>query len=150
MKQMKIYIASPFFNKKEVKIYNYVIRTLRSYGYDLFVPREHEIEGAWDMPNQVWGEAVFGVDYTAIQKCDVVVVLNWGMYSDTGTAWECGCAFALGKKVINVCVNPYSDYSLMMTNGCHYNISLGDLINNPIEGILSGTTELKKFEISVK
>ena len=102
------------------------------------------------MPNQVWGEAVFGVDYTAIQKCDVMVVLNWGMYSDSGTAWECGCAFALGKKVINVCVNPDSDYSLMMTNGCHYNISLADLIYNPIEGILSGTTELKKFEILVK
>jgi nucleoside 2-deoxyribosyltransferase len=100
---MKIYLASPFFNEEELKIYNEVIDLLRSEGdLSVFVPREHTIPNAWDLPNHIWGENVFAVDYLAITKCDVVVVLNFGMYSDSGTAWECGCAFALGKKVVNV------------------------------------------------
>lgn len=78
MKQMKIYLASPFFNEKERGVYQAVITTLRKKGYDLFVPAEHEITNAWELSNQAWGEAVFGIDVTAINKCDVVIALNWG------------------------------------------------------------------------
>lgn len=150
MKQMKIYLASPFFNEKELKFYKIVIDDLRRKGYDLFVPAEHEIANAWDLSNQAWGEAVFGVDISAINKCDVVVVLNWGMYSDSGTAWELGYAFALGKKTINVCMNNGETYSLMMTNGANHNILLSDLILNSIEDILNGTANLYNKEIEIK
>ena len=54
-------------------------------------------------------------------------VLNFGMYSDSGTAWEAGYAFALGKKVFQVCCGENSDYSLMMINGCAHVITLEDL-----------------------
>jgi nucleoside 2-deoxyribosyltransferase len=74
----------------------------------------------------VWAENVFAVDILGIQKADVVVVLNFGMYSDSGTAWECGYAYALGKKVINVCVGHDKDFSLMMLNGCNAVIPLAD------------------------
>lgn len=117
---MKVYLASPFFNEKETAVYDKVIAALRERDIDLFVPREHTIPNAWDMPNQIWAENVFAVDYLAITQCDVVVVLNFGMYSDSGTAWECGCAYALGKKVINVlCMKDGEkiDFSLMMLNG---------------------------------
>ena len=117
---MKVYLASPFFNEKETAVYDKVIAALRKRDIDLFVPREHTIPNAWDMPNQIWAENVFAVDYLAITQCDVVVVLNFGMYSDSGTAWECGCAYALGKKVINVlCMKEGEeiDFSLMMLNG---------------------------------
>lgn len=126
---MKVYLASPFFNVEEKRIYTQVIDILRGQeGIDLFVPQEHTIPNAWDLSNRVWAENVFAVDILGIQKADVVVVLNFGMYSDSGTAWECGYAYALGKKVVNVCIG-YDDnpYSLMMLNGCGSVISLGDL-----------------------
>lgn len=150
MKQMRVYLASPFFNEKERGVYQAVIATLRKKGYDLFVPAEHEITNAWDLSNQAWGEAVFGVDISAINKCDVVIALNWGMYSDSGTAWELGYAFALGKKTINVCVLDNNTYSLMMTNGANHNISLTDLLIEDIEDILANDVDLCPMNIEIK
>lgn len=150
MKQMKIYLASPFFNEEERGVYQAVITTLRKKGYDLFVPAEHEITNAWELNNQAWGEAVFGVDVLAINKCDVVIALNWGMYSDSGTAWELGYAFALGKKTINVYVLNNNTYSLMMTNGANYNISLTDFLINDIEDILADDVNLCPINIEIK
>lgn len=147
---MKIYLASPFFNEEERGVYQAVITTLRKKGYDLFVPAEHEITNAWELSNQAWGEAVFGVDVLAINKCDVVIALNWGMYSDSGTAWELGYAFALGKKTINVYVLNNNTYSLMMTNGANYNISLTDFLINDIEDILADDVNLCPINIEIK
>ena len=126
---MKVYLASPFFNEEELKIYNEVIELLRSEdNLSVFVPREHTIPNAWDLSNHIWGENVFAVDYLAITKCDVVVVLNFGMYSDSGTAWECGCAFALSKKVVNVlCGADDEEYSIMMVNGTTATVTLNEL-----------------------
>lgn len=115
---MKVYLASPFFHQEEIAKYEETISILRDQGLDVFVPREHTIPNAWDLPNNIWGENVFAVDYLALIQCDVVVVLNFGMYSDSGTAWECGAAFALGKKVVNIlCGNDDTEYSIMMVNG---------------------------------
>ena len=132
---MKVYLASPFFNEEELKIYNEVIDLLRSEGgLSVFVPREHTIPDAWDLPNHIWGENVFAVDYLAITKCDVVVVLNFGMYSDSGTAWECGCAFALGKKVVNIlCGAEDEEYSIMMVNGTTATVTLDELRYNHLK-----------------
>ena len=132
---MKVYLASPFFNEEELKIYNEVIDLLRNEGnLSVFVPREHTIPNAWDLPNHIWGENVFAVDYLAITKCDVVVVLNFGMYSDSGTAWECGCAFDLGKKVVNVlCGAENEEYSIMMVNGTTATVTLDELRYNHLK-----------------
>ena len=131
---MKVYLASPFFHAEEQVMYNEAIRILRGQGLNVFVPREHTIPDGWDMPNHVWGESVFSVDYLALTQCDVVVVLNFGMYSDSGTAWECGCAYALGKKVVNVlCGSDDTEYSLMMVNGTTATVSLGEFLYNSLE-----------------
>ncbi len=125
---MKIYLASPFFKEEEITRYEEAIQILRAQGLHVFVPREHTIPNAWDLPNHIWGESVFAVDYLAITNCDVVVVLNFGMYSDSGTAWECGAAYALGKKVINVlCGGDKTEYSIMMVNGTNTTIPFDTL-----------------------
>ena len=122
---MKVYLASPFFHAEEQVMYNEAIRILRSQNLNVFVPREHTIPDGWDMPNHAWGESVFSVDYLALTQCDIVVVLNFGMYSDSGTAWECGAAFALGKTVVNVlCGGDDTEYSLMMVNGTNTTVDL--------------------------
>lgn len=72
------------------------------------------------------------------------------MYSDSGTAWELGYAFALGKKTINVYVLNNNTYSLMMTNGANYNISLTDFLINDIEDILADDVNLCPINIEIK
>jgi nucleoside 2-deoxyribosyltransferase len=151
---MKVYLASPFFNEREVKIYNQVINNLRSQAnVDLFVPREHTIPNAWDLPNEVWAENVFAVDLLALQREDVVVVLNFGMYSDSGTAWECGYAYATGKTVINVLIRENktekeNHYSLMMLNGSQATITLKELMVFGLEQSINliGNRYLKNYE----
>lgn len=118
---MKIYLASPWFKDYEKLIYELVIKKMRSQDLEVFVPMEHEIENAWSIPNKEWGHKVFMNDIDAIDKCDEVWVLNFGMYSDSGTAWECGYAYAKGKTIRQLLYNPFKEktFSLMMLNGCN-------------------------------
>ncbi len=122
MEKKKAYLASPFFSEKELVFYHKVVDYLRSEGLDLYVPREHIIEGAWDMTNAAWAKAVFDEDVRAIDEAEYVFVINFGMYSDSGTAWEAGYAYAKGKKVVMIAPNFHAekDYSLMMMNACCY------------------------------
>lgn len=116
---MKIYLASPFFNEAELEVYRRAIRLLRDEGHQVYVPQEHTIEDAWSLSNEEWARQVFVEDSYAIDDCQVVMVLNFGMYSDSGTAWEAGYAFAKGKTVVQVlCGGENATYSLMMMNSC--------------------------------
>ena len=126
---MKIYLASPFFKPTELAVYHNVIGDLRSNDtHSVYVPQEHEIPNAWDLSNQDWARQVFCADIEAIEDCDVVMVLNFGMYSDSGTAWEAGYAVGLGKMVVQVlCGDENTVYSLMMFNGCTKVINLCDV-----------------------
>ena len=112
---MRIYLAGPFFNKKERANIEQAEKILRDKNLELFVPMEHKIENGESMPNDLWGKLVFEMDKQAIYDCDIVVALYYGMYSDSGTAWEAGYAMAVGKRVIQVlCGEPNTTYSLMM------------------------------------
>ena len=125
---MKIYLASPFFNNAELEIYKQVIQQLRGAGYEVYVPQEHSIEGAWDMSNAHWARAVYREDVMAIAECECVMILNFGMYSDSGTAWEAGYANALRKYTVQVlCGGDNATYSLMMINGCDKVIDLDNV-----------------------
>ena len=133
------YLASPFFNNKEVHVYDEVIRILKEKGYDLFIPRDHEIENAWGKSNAEWAREVFIADLNALNKADVVFVINHGMYSDSGTAWECGYAYAKEKMVINILVDTMQkdkSFSLMMINGADMTIPLELLESVDIDKLL--------------
>lgn len=119
MEKLKAYLAAPFFKEDELEVYHKVISFLRDVEhYDLYVPMEHTIPNAWNMSNAEWAKAVFNEDVKAIDEAEVVFVINFGMYSDSGTAWEAGYAYAKGKTVINLVKDTDSIYSLMMLNGC--------------------------------
>lgn len=123
MEKVKAYLAAPFFKEDELEVYHKVISFLREVEkYDLYVPMEHTIPNAWDMSNAEWAKAVFDEDVKAIDEAEIVFVINLGMYSDSGTAWEAGYAYAKGKKVIMIAPNFHAekDYSLMMMNACCY------------------------------
>ena len=116
----KIYLASPWFNDKERVMYRGILDKMRKEGHEVYAPIEHEVPNAWEVSNAEWGRAVFNADVEAIRNCDEVWVLNFGMYSDSGTAWECGFADGIGKTVRQLVYGMGEDktYSLMMINGC--------------------------------
>ena len=127
---MRIYLAAPFFNEEERENVELARDILRSRGFDVFVPMEHKIEGGEDMPNDLWGLKVFEVDRDAILSCDTVVALYYGMYSDSGTAWEIGFAHCLNKNIVIVHCDEIQESSLMIVNGSTVNIKeIEDLKN---------------------
>ena len=129
---MKIYLASPWFKNNERVMYSQILNKMREQGHEVYAPIEHEIPNAWDLSNAEWGRQVFFADIQAIQECDEVRVLNFGMYSDSGTAWECGYAYGIGKTVRQLVYGFGEDktYSLMMINGCEEYDLMGNYLFN--------------------
>lgn len=115
---MKIYLASPFFNEKEIANIHTAVEILKAKGMEVFVPMEHDVENKEVLTNAEWAEKIFKIDRGGIDDCDAVVLLYGGMYSDSGTAWECGYAYAKGKRVV-VCCYDMEQTNLMIVNGCH-------------------------------
>jgi nucleoside 2-deoxyribosyltransferase len=113
---MKIYLASPFFTELQKDLMKRVLEKMRNEGHEVYAPYEHTIENAWDKTNKDWGREVFFEDINAIQQCDEVWAINFGMDSDSGTAWECGYAYGIKKTVRVLCVKTIN--SLMVLNGC--------------------------------
>ena len=134
---MKAYLAAPFFSQNERYIYARVIDYLRNAEHlDLYVPQEHTVEDAWNLSNSAWAWEVFKEDVRALDEAKVVYVLNFGMYSDSGTAWEAGYAYAKGKRIVNILVNQKDNvYSLMMINGANrlVNVEFDDVALEEVE-----------------
>lgn len=121
---MKVYLASPLFTEYEREKVKEVAAELRKY-HEVYVPMEHQIENAWDKPNWIWAQKVFAEDVKQIQKCDLVVCIYYGLYSDSGTAWECGYAYGIGKQV-RLLDYSNEEVSLMVVNGSYNNYEFFD------------------------
>lgn len=113
MIKMKIYMAGAFFRPETKSRIDSYAAGFRRLGYDVFVPQEHTVPNAWEMSQEDWAREVFKMDIAAIQECDMVFVVYDGLYSDSGTAWEIGYAYALGKNIQIIVNNGVKDMSIM-------------------------------------
>ena len=98
---MKIYLASPFFNDKELDYYKKVLNILEKKNLTVYAPLKNEISRE-NKTKEQWAKLTFSKDVEEINKADAVVMLFYGLYSDSGTSWECGYAFATNKPVVVV------------------------------------------------
>lgn len=98
---MKIYLASPFFNELEINYYEKVLNILEKKNLQIYAPLKNEISRENKTKGQ-WATQTFNKDIEEIKKADAVVMLFYGLYSDSGTSWECGFAYATKKPVIVV------------------------------------------------
>jgi nucleoside 2-deoxyribosyltransferase len=113
-KMTKLYLAGPLFSFAEQGFNVELARFLESQGFEVWLPQEHE-------PRSKTARAIFDMDVAAIDEADMVVACMDGPDPDSGTAWECGYAFAKGKPI--VCYR--SDFRLSGdTEGAPYNLML--------------------------
>lgn len=122
---MKIYLASPFFNEKELENVKIAEKILTERGFSLFSPRLNEVRTDENTQQSWWSKETFMNDKKFIDWADVVVMLSYGGYSDSGTAWECGYAYGTNTPVVVVQLG--EDSNLMVHEGCHSNITLEEL-----------------------
>ena len=119
-----IYLAGPFFNEEELTVIQRAEQILLERGFDIYSPRLHE-DPEHEFQSPQWSAETFRMDRDAIDESRLVVMIYHGNYSDTGTAWECGYAYAKGKPVVAVQVGESSN--LMVHESAIANIRLEDL-----------------------
>lgn len=131
---MKFYLAGPVVtDNKEIKqqmedleetIYCMRLPAINPGECDcpvVYRPGKHKVPNAWGIDMATWGQCVFTMDVIAIDKCDWMVLADYGRQATAGTSWEAGYAFAKGVKILVVQM-PGVEESSLMTQGCAANI----------------------------
>ena len=107
----KIYIAGPdVFEKDSIQIGQKYVKLCSEYGFEGLYPLDNVID--FNQDKKKIALDIFEANKKLIQECDIVVAnLNAfrGKEADSGTIWECGYGFGLGKKVYGYMDNT-SDY----------------------------------------
>jgi len=97
----KIYIAGPdVFERNSIEIGKNLIQLCKEYGYEGLYPLDNIVD--FSQEKQKIASDIYKANVEMINKADIVVAnLNSfrGKEADSGTVWECGYAYALGKKV---------------------------------------------------
>jgi nucleoside 2-deoxyribosyltransferase len=98
---MKIYLAGPLFTQAERRWNRELAAALTKLKPDLeiILPQDVETEFRDDRSDFT---AIFRRNVESIEISDAIVAILDGSDSDSGTAWECGYAFAKDKPVIGV------------------------------------------------
>jgi nucleoside 2-deoxyribosyltransferase len=112
----KIYLAGPLFTLAEQDFNAELARFLEGQGFEVWLPQEHE-------PRSKTAKAIFDMDVEALDWADIVVACMDGPDPDSGTAWECGYAYAKGKPIVGY----RTDFRIGGdTQGAPYNLMLSE------------------------
>lgn len=98
------------------------------------------------MNKQEWMRSIFSIDCIAINNSDWLVVCDFGRSMTTGTAWEVGYAFGIGKKILDIyMLDDHNDYSVMIS-GCSTNyVAYSDILSMSDDEIIKLFTERGKL-----
>lgn len=108
MSKHKIYIAGSFIAERERKSLEHMIELVRKRhpNSELYIPMEHKVDGdyqkpdgTWVLSNPAWAQCVFFMDIEGIQDADKVIAMYTGHFGTTGTSWEIGYAYGIGKPI---------------------------------------------------
>ena len=111
---MKIYMASAMFTEEEQNRINKHAKLLRQLGHEVYVPHEYQVPNADHVSNIEWAKQVFNHDIEALDQADAIYYFCEGMYGDIGAAWECGYAYAKGKRILVDELQITAEISLMV------------------------------------
>jgi len=95
-----VYIAGPLFDRSQRWYNTGLSNAVKAAGFDTYLPQEASGEVDLDVIDN--RAEVFRANVEALRACAFVVANLNGPAVDPGTAWECGFAWALGKKVVGV------------------------------------------------
>ncbi len=94
----RVYLAAPLFSEAERVFNASVAELLRTNLFEVYVPQDDGDDT--EMRDAGAQERLFVSNKTSLENSDLVVAIIDGADADSGTAWEMGYAFALGKPVI--------------------------------------------------
>jgi nucleoside 2-deoxyribosyltransferase len=97
----KIYIAGfDVFKKDSIALGKKLVTTCKEYGFEGLYPLDNVVD--FNQPKEKIAYDIYEANVAMIKKADIIIAnLNpfRGKEPDSGTVWECGYGFALGKEV---------------------------------------------------
>jgi nucleoside 2-deoxyribosyltransferase len=122
---MKIYLAGPDVFRPDAQLWAGNARALvAEHGHQALVPLDNE---------ETTAEGIFKANFALITEADAVIAnLNpfRGLEPDSGTAFEVGCAIALGKRVIGYLDDARPTVEKLAE---HFGGSLGTINGRPVD-----------------
>jgi nucleoside 2-deoxyribosyltransferase len=97
---VEIYLAGPLFTQAERRWMRDIANGLRDLEYSVFLPQDDAGSPLLQSPPDFHG--AFELCRDALERADLVVAVLDGCDADSGTAWECGYAYARGKPVVSI------------------------------------------------
>ena len=131
-----IYLAGSCASEQRTLMMN-IAKHLRDYGKDVYCPFELKIENAWNYSQEEWSQLVFEADKTAIDKCDIFLIITPGRIGTAGTNWEQGYAYATKKRVI---VIQYTDCPTSLMTYCACNTFVNTTTEKIYKDIMNAIT----------
>lgn len=94
----RVYLAAPLFTEAE-QAYNLALRDLlEAHLFDVYLPQE--VGDTSHTRCREEHRTIFAQHTAVLRDTDAVVAVIDGADADSGTSWEMGYAYALGKKVV--------------------------------------------------
>ncbi len=94
-----VYLASPLFSEAELDFNRMLRDEIKNGGFSVFLPQE-DSNNVKDRDDRQM--IIFSKNEAAIKRSDIVVAVVDGADVDSGTAWEIGYAYALGKPILGL------------------------------------------------
>ena len=105
--RMKLYLAGPLFTTAERAFNKQLADRLAAGGHEVLLPQERGPgddatagEGSDARVRSMSAREVLLKNRRDLDAADAVVAITDGPDPDSGTAWECGYAYALGKPTV--------------------------------------------------
>jgi nucleoside 2-deoxyribosyltransferase len=89
----KLFLSGPLFTVAERNFNAELARFLRREGFEVWLPQERE-------PRSRTAKGIFDSCVAGLEWADVIVSCMDGPDPDSGSAWECGYAYAKGIPVV--------------------------------------------------
>ncbi len=96
----RIYLAGPLFTSAERCWNEWLAGELRERGYGVLLPQEEA--NAFITPRGIDFGEIFSMCIRQIREADAVVAIFDGTDVDSGTAFECGYGYAMGKPIVGI------------------------------------------------
>jgi len=95
-----LYLAGPLFTAAERSWNEWLAGELRERGYSVLLPQAEA--NAFITPSGIDFAGIFSMCLGQIREVDAVVAIFDGTDVDSGTAFECGYAYSIGKPIVGV------------------------------------------------
>ena len=96
-----VYLAGALFSRAERDFNKQLQQMMLRIGFSVFLPQEDAEDNASQRDDRNHS-SIFSGCLGGLKKSDIVVAVLEGTDVDSGTAWELGYAYAVGKPIIGI------------------------------------------------